>query len=49
MGTRPYKVFGEGKERKSGLYREKYNYNSTDIRLTCKDKLIYCCPESKQR
>ena len=41
-GTRPYKVFGEGKERKSGLYREKYNYNSTDIRLTCKDKLIYC-------
>lgn len=41
-GTHPYKVFGEGKQYKGGLYREKYNFKPSDIRLTAKDNTIYC-------
>lgn len=41
-GTVPYKVFGEGKRLKGGLYREKYNFTGDDFRLTARDGVIYC-------
>lgn len=41
-GTRPYQVYGEGKKRKSSMSWEKRFYNSTDIRLTCTNKAVYC-------
>ncbi len=41
-GTRPYKVFGEGKEVKGGLYTEKYGFTAHDFRLTQKDNTVYC-------
>ncbi|NMP38325.1 MAG: alpha-L-fucosidase [Clostridiales bacterium] len=40
-GIHPYKVFGEGRQYTGGLYREKYNFKSTDIRITARDNAIY--------
>lgn len=43
-GTRPYKVYGEGKKHSNSMNREKRRYKSMDIRLTCTDNAIYCFP-----
>ena len=40
-GIHPYKVFGEGRQYTGGLYREKYNFKSTDIRITARDNAVY--------
>lgn len=40
-GTSPYKVFGEGKIRKNGSFKENYRYTKRDYRFTYKSGVIY--------
>lgn len=40
-GTRPYKVFGEGKKQKGGSFTEHFSYTSRDYRFTYKTGAVY--------
>lgn len=40
-GTKPYKIFGEGKKQKGGSFNEHFTYTSKDYRFTCKTGVVY--------
>lgn len=40
-GTKPYKVFGEGKKQKGGSFNEHFRYTAKDYRFTCKTGVVY--------
>ena len=40
-GTRPYKIFGEGKERAGGMFVENYAYEAGEFRFTQSDDALY--------